>query len=103
MRASSKIVIVKSVLSDRDRSRSQSPSRFRPSTVNMIASPGKTLTHHADLEIGAPVGEHAAPARDERIDAEPEEGEAAFEQDVVGDLQRHQDDDGAENVGQDMR
>ena len=29
------------------RSRSQSPSRFRPSTVSMIARPGKTLTHQA--------------------------------------------------------
>ena len=29
------------------RSRSQSPSRLRPSTVTMIASPGNTLTHHA--------------------------------------------------------
>ncbi|ENN88717.1 hypothetical protein RHSP_43055 [Rhizobium freirei PRF 81] len=54
------------------------------------------------LQIGASIGQHAAPARDRGIDAEPEEGEAAFEKDIVGDVQRHQHDYRSQKVRQQM-
>ena len=61
---------------------------------------------HADpprrLQIITPVSQHAAPARRKRIDAKPEKSEAAFEQDIVRDIQRHQHDDRAAQVRQHM-
>src|SRR5690606_36498632 len=44
------------------------------------------------LQIGAAIGQHAAPAGNGRIDAHAEEGQAAFQEDVGCDVQRHQND-----------
>ena len=54
------------------------------------------------LEVGRGVGDHLAPARGRRLDADPEERQGGLEEDVLGQDERRVDDDRGHEVGEDL-
>ena len=82
-------------------SRIPSPRRLKPSTVIMMARPGKN-TRWGALNTWLRFGtQHGAPFGGRRLGPQAEEGEPGRVQDGAGDAQRRQDDDGRHRVGHD--
>ena len=54
------------------------------------------------LHISAAIGKHAAPAWNLRVYAQTEKGKAAFEENVVGNIQGGKDHQRTNGIGQDM-
>ena len=72
------------------------------STVNMMARPGMTESHHDVTMKSRPSATMTPQAGVRRWDARTEETERRFQQDDITHLERRKDDDGVEHVGEDV-
>ena len=72
------------------------------STVNMMARPGMTESPPGRDDEVAALGDHDAPRGVRRRDARAEEAERRLQQDDVSHLERREDDDGVEDVREDV-
>ena len=82
-------------------SRMPSPRKLKPSTTVTMASPGIAATHHCETS-SIPCGDHRAPFRCRRHDAEAKKGEPGKGDDGVADVERHENDQWAYGVRNDV-
>ena len=83
-------------------SRRPSPTKFSANSVETRKKAGKNSSQLAAADVLRAGRDQHAPAGHRLLHAEPEEGQEALQDDHLRHQQRHVDDDGAEQVGDDV-